>query len=198
MFCELTRDDVFRLETRRLWLRWPTAADSEAMHRIAADREVALMTATWPHPLPEGEAARRIDKMRSTNANGHSLVLALAPKVEPGKIVGCAGAFAIEAGIMDLGYFLAPDHWGRGYMTETVAAIVEASFRCSTTMLVRAGCWSHNTASRRVLEKCGFSGVGVRPCKALARSGDGALQAEHFELTRPEWHALMRTRRIAA
>ena len=28
MFPDLTRDDVFRLETRRLWLRWPRAADA--------------------------------------------------------------------------------------------------------------------------------------------------------------------------
>ena len=28
MFPEITRDDIFRLETERLWLRWPRAADA--------------------------------------------------------------------------------------------------------------------------------------------------------------------------
>ena len=33
MFPDLTRDDVFRLETRRLWLRWPRLADVQAIVR---------------------------------------------------------------------------------------------------------------------------------------------------------------------
>ena len=33
MFPDLARDDVFRLETARLWLRWPRASDAAAIHR---------------------------------------------------------------------------------------------------------------------------------------------------------------------
>lgn len=193
MFCDLTRDDVFRLETRRLWLRWPTLADAEALQAIAAHREVAWMTATWPHPLPEGEAARRIGQMRASNGTGRALCVVLAPKPTPDAIIGCAGVF-ISCGEADLGYFLATQHWGQGLMTEAIAALVEASFRLSAVKLIGAGCWSHNTASRRVLEKCGFSGAGIRSCKAPARGGEAA--ADHFELARHDWEA--RTRRLAA
>ena len=38
MFPDYFRDDVFRLETQRLWLRWPTAADAPTIqlsHRPA-------------------------------------------------------------------------------------------------------------------------------------------------------------------
>ena len=38
MFPDLTRDDVFRLETRRLWLRWPRHADGQAIARLAGDK----------------------------------------------------------------------------------------------------------------------------------------------------------------
>ena len=33
MFPEIAKDDVFRIETRRLWLRWPRLADAPAMER---------------------------------------------------------------------------------------------------------------------------------------------------------------------
>lgn len=194
MFCELTRDDVFRLETRRLWLRWPTLDDADELQAIAADRDVALMTATWPHPMPDGEAARRIVQMRRTNTEARTLVLALTLKSAPDRIIGCAGAHEIEAGSLDFGYFLAPAFWNRGFMTETISALAEASFLYSDAKLVRAGCWSHNVGSRRVLEKCGFSSIGVRPCKAPAR--DGETPAEHFELARRDWRA--RSWRLAA
>ncbi len=50
MFHDLARDDVFRLETQRLWLRWPQAADAPALAALAGDWEVARMSAHLPHP----------------------------------------------------------------------------------------------------------------------------------------------------
>ena len=57
MFPDLLRDDVFRLETRRLWLRWPRAGDAALIARFLGEREVAEMTAHAPHPYPPGAAA---------------------------------------------------------------------------------------------------------------------------------------------
>jgi hypothetical protein len=54
MFPDLLRDDVFRLETRRLWLRWPRAADTALIASLAGERDVAEMTANIPHPYPPG------------------------------------------------------------------------------------------------------------------------------------------------
>ena len=34
MFPEITRDEVFRIETMHLWLRWPVFADAEALAHI--------------------------------------------------------------------------------------------------------------------------------------------------------------------
>ena len=46
MFPELTRDDVFRLETRRLWLRWPRMADANAILRLAGSHSFEGQTTT--------------------------------------------------------------------------------------------------------------------------------------------------------
>ncbi len=56
MFPELARDDVFRLETRRLWLRWPRESDAPALTALAGDWDVAQMTATMPHPYGDEDA----------------------------------------------------------------------------------------------------------------------------------------------
>ena len=58
MFPDLTRDDVFRIETKRLWLRWPRVQDAAAIERLAGDKEVAEMTANIPHPFPTGSGER--------------------------------------------------------------------------------------------------------------------------------------------
>lgn len=69
MFPDYFRDDVFRLETQRLWLRWPTAADAPLIEKLAGEREIAEFTARIPHPYPRGRRkascwppARRIVK----------------------------------------------------------------------------------------------------------------------------------------
>ena len=56
MFPDLSRDDVFTLETAQLWLRWPRVSDACAIQRLAGEKAVAEMTGNIPHPYPEGAA----------------------------------------------------------------------------------------------------------------------------------------------
>jgi RimJ/RimL family protein N-acetyltransferase len=108
MLPDLFRDEVFRIETRRLWLRWPRPADAASLQAAVSVEDVAEMTASWPHPLPEGEAARRIERMRQANANGRGLVLAMTPKREPDHLIGMLGVHVVpEADHLGLGYLLA-------------------------------------------------------------------------------------------
>jgi hypothetical protein len=68
MFPDIARDDVFHLETSRLWLRWPRVKDAAAIERYSSRWEVARMTARIPHPYPPGEAERFIFAARQANA----------------------------------------------------------------------------------------------------------------------------------
>ncbi|ELR14026.1 acetyltransferase [Acanthamoeba castellanii str. Neff] len=65
----------------------------------------------------------------------------------------------------DLGYWLAESHWGRGIMTDAVAAFVRYLFsddfatRCNggqPIIRLEARVYAHNAGSGRVLEKAGF------------------------------------------
>ncbi|MCX7317510.1 MAG: N-acetyltransferase, partial [Hyphomicrobiales bacterium] len=46
MFPSITHDDVYRIETPRLWLRWPQSADASAIADFARHKQVAEMTAS--------------------------------------------------------------------------------------------------------------------------------------------------------
>ena len=98
MFPDLTRDDVFRLETRRLWLRWPRLADTQAIVRLAGEKAVAEMTARIPHPYHPDDAERFIFQSRRSNADGQGLQLAITPKGRPNSLIGMVG---IGAGSRD-------------------------------------------------------------------------------------------------
>jgi len=185
-FPELFCDDVFRLETRRLWLRWPTLSDAEALHEIASLEGVARQTATWPHPFPEGEAERRIETARAVNAGGNGLQLAIALKSDPGKLIGLVGVGREKtARDLGLGYLLSVEHQGYGVMTEAVRALVAAVFRFTEFDCIRGAARTTNHASRRVMEKAGFRPLGKVDHAASARGG--SLKCEALELTRADW-----------
>jgi ribosomal-protein-alanine N-acetyltransferase len=60
-----------------------------------------------------------------------------------------------------LGYWVAEDHGGRGLATAAVSAALEVAFGELGLHRVEAGTLVDNARSQRVLEKCGFTRVGV-------------------------------------
>lgn len=57
----------------------------------------------------------------------------------------------------ELGYFIGEPYWNRGITTRAVNLICEYGFRELDVIKIFSGVFSFNTASQRVLEKCGFT-----------------------------------------
>ena len=98
MFPDMARDDVFRLETPRLWLRWPRICDAAAIHKFCSQWEVARYTARIPHPYPPGSAERFIYASREANASGRDLTLVITPIKGKGDAIGSISLEICAAG----------------------------------------------------------------------------------------------------
>lgn len=61
-----------------------------------------------------------------------------------------------EQGRAHLGYKIIRTHWGKGYGTEMCLALIEQAFQRAHLGLVNAYTDPENSASMRILEKCGF------------------------------------------
>jgi RimJ/RimL family protein N-acetyltransferase len=190
MFPDLTSDDIFRIETPRLWLRWPRASDAASITRFASLAQVARMSALIPHPYPPGEAERFIMKARAGNANGSALVLAISQKGSARQTIGLLGADPATAGDIEVGYVLAPPHWGKGLATEAVKALASAIFSLTRANRILANSRVNNIASRRVLEKTGFVFVDTGLDSLPARGG--LHPCDRFYLDRKAWTAARR------
>ena len=92
MFPDIAKDDVFRLETSRLWLRWPRLRDAAAIERYCANWEVARWTARIPHPYPKGSAERFVYSAREANSRGRDLTLVIAPIALAGAWIGASAS----------------------------------------------------------------------------------------------------------
>ena len=193
MFPDLTRDDVFRLETRRLWLRWPRQIDARAVAHLAGEKDVAHMTATIPHPYTLQDADGFILAARRANMEGSGLTLAVSPKGKPGRLIGLVGFGPRTDGLepdarAELGFWLGRPYWGEGFMTEAAQAMLDAFFTITAGDDVVASVRVINPNSRRVLEKCGFAyqGSGLRELPARG----GRFPVEDFHLDRRTWTSL--------
>jgi RimJ/RimL family protein N-acetyltransferase len=185
MFPDLARDDVFRLETARLWLRWPRVSDAAAIARFCGLWEVARFTARIPHPYPQGSAERFIFAARESNAAGRDLTLVMTPIRGKPEAIGSISLESRGPDRLALGYVLAPEAWGKGLASEAVTATIEAGFTLTKAVEIFASVRVENTPSRRVLEKAGFAYLGTGPQGAPARGG--MVPCDRLGLNREAW-----------
>jgi RimJ/RimL family protein N-acetyltransferase len=185
MFPDLARDDVFRLETARLWLRWPRISDAAAIHRFCSLWEVARYTARIPHPYPPGSAERFIYAAREANASGRELTLVMTPTRGKSEAIGSISLETRGADRLALGFVLTPEAWGKGLATEAAQAMIDAGLGLTPAVEILASVNIENAASRSVLEKCGFVHVGTGPQGAPARGG--MVPCHSFRLSRETW-----------
>lgn len=196
MFPEITRDDIFRLETTRLWLRWPRASDADSFVKLAGDPEVARQTATIPYPYETQHAEKFILEARAHNANGSGLTLVIAPKKRPNEIIGVVAAqksseshaskargYSPEKRVAAwLGFWLGRPYWSQGYMGEAASAFLDLVFGITTVDEIAAAAAPDNLASLQLLEKLGFTPAGRGSREAPARGGE----------VKVEWRRLLR------
>lgn len=160
-FPTLTRDEVFRIETRRLWLRWPRLQDAVMLSHWTGRPEVATMTSTFKVDMSEAEIVDRTQSMRASNTVGRSLSFVMVPQGADNHAIGMVGVHTRPDGGLELGYHLDPAHWGLGLMSEAVSALAAQVFELTDAPRIDAAVRPDNHASSRVLEKCGFKPVGA-------------------------------------
>lgn len=196
MFPDLARDDVFRLETARLWLRWPRICDAAAIQRFCSQWEVARYTARIPHPYPPGSAERFIYAAREANAAGRDLTLVMTSIKGNRDAFGSISLESRGADRLALGFALAPEAWGKGLATEAAGAMIDAAFGLTPAVEILASARVENEASKAVLKKCGFAliGTGLQGAPARGRM----VECSSFRLARADWAAAAVRRRNAS
>jgi len=169
--------------TRRLILRPLVTADEGWIARDISRPEVQHWLTGPPHPYGIDEARAFIT------------ACAEAPGI---RVVEASGAACGVVSIMahrsagpdqrELGYWLAPRAWGKGYMTEAARTLIDWYFQTGGGM-IHSGWIDGNAASQNVLRKLGFVRTGetqMRHAPFLAR----AVPVIRVQLDKDRWRAL--------
>lgn len=163
------------LRTERLFLRPAWLEDAPELARAIGHEAVARMLARVPWPYGEDHARQFVQQARDPYLP--SLLITLPE--EGGRIVGGCGLHQGEAAV-EIGYWITPDSWGRGYATEAVCGLLSLARLAGHSRVVGRHA-ADNPASGRVLRKLGFQPTGrSRAFHSLGR--DARLESFEYAI----------------
>jgi [ribosomal protein S5]-alanine N-acetyltransferase len=145
------------LQTERLILRRIVEADWEDVLAFRSDPEVMRYI---PRPLAKDkEDVLAFLKMIDENITSNEQInWGISTKAAPERLLGMIGFFRPqkENARAEIGYMLGPEHQGKGYMTEAMAAAEKYGFETMQLHSIEAVIDPANAASERVLQRCGY------------------------------------------
>jgi RimJ/RimL family protein N-acetyltransferase len=184
------------LTTERLTLRPLAAGDEAALFSIFSDPEVVRYwsRSAW---TDMAQADEMLAAALRDYADGGGLRYGIVI-TGTGELVGVASLFAFNRDNRrcELGYVLGSRHWGRGYASEALVALLEHAFGALGMNRIEADIDPQNIASGRVLEKLAFRQEGFMPERWIVH-GEKADTA-FYGLLKRYWDARLPSRSSGA
>lgn len=155
---------AIKIETERLIVRDYVEEDIEGFHELFTNEEVMLlMPEIKTSCLDESKKYLYEAIVESKYEDRRKFFFAITQR-DTGRYIGEIGYSTIidcdEGRVVNLGYFIFPQYWGRGLVTEAVRAVMSYAFRETDVIKVESGCLKANIGSVRVMEKAGMTREG--------------------------------------
>ena len=138
-------------------------SDKPALIEHLNDRDIYERTFRIPFPYTEYNADEWLALYaKATELHGQPAHFAI--RTDDDALIGGCGLNDVEIGKShraEVGYWLAKPFWGRGIITAVVQRVCQHAFEEFGLVKITAHVFTHNPASARVLEKCGFVQEGL-------------------------------------
>jgi [ribosomal protein S5]-alanine N-acetyltransferase len=145
-----------RIVTSRLVLRLVRGDDLPALLKANGDPLVTryLPYETWAGPE---EAVAWYGRTQDRFSRGEALQFVLE-RLADGEVIGSALLFHFDEGAAtgEVGYLLAREHWGQGYMLEAIEALVPFARDTLGLRELQAVIETANVASSKLVARLGF------------------------------------------
>jgi len=179
---EFPREPIY---TPRLTLRRINMRDAEDMFRYSKDPLVAQHVLWDAHKhISESRAYIRymLRKYRAGEPASWGIV-----ETETDTVIGTIGFmwYQPENNAAEVGYSLSRTHWGRGYMTEALTAVLRYAFETFGMNRVEAIHEVNNPASGAVMRKCGMKREGLLREKLYNKGR--YVDVEMYSILRKDW-----------
>jgi RimJ/RimL family protein N-acetyltransferase len=141
------------IQTNRFYLREKLLSDAKDMYLLNADPEVIKYTGDPPFK-DENDALVFIKNYDHFQKYGFGRWVIVNKHND--EYLGWCGLKKHESGMIDLGYRIKKEHWGKGIASEAAAACLDYGFNILNINEIVGRSASANIASIRILEKIGM------------------------------------------
>ena len=94
-----------------------------------------------------------------------------------------------EDDVLEIGYTLHPDYWGRSYVPEAARALIDLGFKDLGLHKIELTCFGYNVQSQRVAEKLGFT---LEACIRDRKDAQGnRCDSLMYGLLKSEWEVMI-------
>jgi RimJ/RimL family protein N-acetyltransferase len=143
------------IKTHRLVLRPPLLEDAEAIYAAyGQDPEVTRYLIWRPH-ASLGDTRAFVQTCIDAWAGGVRFPWVIT-RAADGRLLGMLDARTDDGFKVAVGYVLAREYWGNGYVPEALQAVIDLLWQRPNVFRIWAVCDVDNPASARVMEKVGM------------------------------------------
>lgn len=169
------------IETERLRLRKLKYEDSlELFKGLRNQKEFLYYANKKPVTFEEQEIALKDIDLKYQNLDYYNWVV---EEKESSRIVGMINFRVIEKNeSVEFNYATDNRYVNKGYMTETLKAVIDFALNVINVNRIQGGCCVENIASKRVMEKCGLNLEGT--LKKYVKLIDGYHDMHMFAITK--------------
>ncbi len=176
------------LETERLRLRKLSMRDASDIFEYASLPEVAEHV-VWEYHRNISDSMHFLRVVTQQYLDGVPSPWGIVDK-DLGKLIGTIGyhIWSYPNGYAEVGYALSKDYWNKGIITEAFKEVIKFGFEHMRLNRVEATCKLPNTASEKVMQKCGLKYEGILHKKLFAKGEYHDLKL--YAILKSEWEKL--------
>jgi len=153
------------IKTKRLTLRPLLDSDAANIALFVGDKRVAMNLAVVPYPYPKGAAESYIAYSRADETTEIIWGIDMDDA-----LIGMISLSPKEGGVGNIGYWLAPQLWGGGLMSEAMSAVVNYARKARFKRLF-ASVHQGNEGSAKILMRNGFTYLGESEIHSVPQGG---------------------------
>ncbi|MFZ4059465.1 MAG: GNAT family N-acetyltransferase [Ferruginibacter sp.] len=147
------------LKSGDIVLRTLNESDAPKMAELANNIKVARnLRDGFPYPYTLKDAEIFIEKYGKTHPMN---IFAIEYQGEYAGNISLMPGTDVYRKSAEIGYFIGEAFWNKGIVSTAVNLITEYGFKFLDIVRIHCGIFEYNTASQRVLEKCGFVKEGI-------------------------------------
>ena len=172
------------LQTKRLTLRRFRLTDVDDVLAFANDEEWQRFLVPLPYPYGRVHAERFVAESFLKDWKSHPSFAIVLEETVIGEI-----NLTIDKGRQsaEMGYAIARKHWGNGYATEAVRAVVNWAFEALCLAKIYAMAIVENERSWRVMERASMTREGVLRSEVPGRDSSQRHDMAYYGILREEW-----------